>query len=43
MITIRHMHDEDLDAVRKIDALAFWTWGKGVKGELAQMVRRTCF
>jgi GNAT superfamily N-acetyltransferase len=41
MIKIRLMHEEDADAVREVDALAFWTWGRQVYGEAAQMYRRT--
>jgi ribosomal protein S18 acetylase RimI-like enzyme len=41
MITIRRMGEEDADAVREVDAVAFWTWETQVKGQAAQLVRRT--
>lgn len=41
MITIRPMRDEDADAVREVDAVAFWTWERQVRGEAAQRQRRT--
>ncbi|HUV88416.1 MAG TPA: N-acetyltransferase [Anaerolineae bacterium] len=41
MITVRLMREEDADAIRDIDALAFWTWERQVKGETAQRYRRT--
>lgn len=41
MITIRLMREEDADAVREVDAVAFWTWEKQLKGEAAQLYRRT--
>jgi ribosomal protein S18 acetylase RimI-like enzyme len=41
MITIRPMRDEDADAVREVDAVAFWTWERQVRGEAAQLQRRT--
>ena len=41
MITIRHMREEDADEVREVNAVAFWTWEKQVRGETVQMHRRT--
>ena len=41
MITIRPMREEDADAVREVDAVAFWTWERQVRGEAAQLHRRT--
>jgi len=41
MTIIRQMVEEDADAVRDVDALAFWTWGKQLRGEAAPMYRRT--
>jgi ribosomal protein S18 acetylase RimI-like enzyme len=41
MIAIRRMREADADAVREVDAVAFWTWEKQVKGEAARLVRRT--
>ena len=40
-ITIRLMREDDADAVREIDALAFWTWARQVYGEAAQLYHRT--
>lgn len=41
MITIRRMREDDADAVREVDAVAFWTWKRQVRGEAAQLHRRT--
>jgi ribosomal protein S18 acetylase RimI-like enzyme len=41
MITIRQMREEDADAVREVGAVAFWTWERQVRGEAAQLHRRT--
>jgi ribosomal protein S18 acetylase RimI-like enzyme len=41
MVTIRLMREEDADAVREVDAVAFWIWEKQLKGEAAQLYRRT--
>jgi ribosomal protein S18 acetylase RimI-like enzyme len=41
VVTIRLMHDEDADAVREVDAVAFWAWERQVRGEAAQLHRRT--
>ncbi len=41
MITIRLMREEDADAVREVDAIAFWAWEREVKGEEAQLYLRT--
>jgi ABC-type phosphate transport system permease subunit len=43
MITIRLMREEDADAVREVDAVAFWTWEKQLKGEAAGEHRQAIF
>jgi ribosomal protein S18 acetylase RimI-like enzyme len=35
------MREEDADAIRGVDAVTFYEWGKQVKGEKAEMRRRT--
>jgi len=41
VVTIRLMREEDVHTIREVDAVAFWTWEKQLKGETAQLYRRT--
>jgi len=41
MVTIRPMGEEDVDDVRRVDALAFRAWWRRLKGEQAELPRRT--
>jgi ribosomal protein S18 acetylase RimI-like enzyme len=40
-VIIRQMREEDADAVREVDAVAFYAWERGVRGEGARLNRRT--
>jgi hypothetical protein len=41
MAIIRLMREEDTDAARRVDATAFGTWWRQLKGELAELPQRT--
>jgi len=41
MAVIRLMREEDTEAVRQVDALAFGTWWRQLRGEPAELPRRT--
>jgi ribosomal protein S18 acetylase RimI-like enzyme len=41
MTIVREMREEDTDAVRAVEAIAFGAWGKQSKGESAELPQRT--
>jgi len=41
VVTIRPMREEDADGVRQVDAVAFGAWWRELKGEQAELPKRT--